>query len=107
MRMSQVLNKPQLDLNEMSKPLCIDLSGKDFDWLIKDVNDNLDNKNYKTKVGNIDYNLKNAKKGLSKIGGTKKISKSEALKLHNDLIKPDVDVLTNGKGRGKNKRAIF
>ena len=56
----------QLDLNEMSKPLCIDLFGKDFDWLIKDVNDNLDNKKYKTKVGNIDYNLKNAKNSFVK-----------------------------------------
>ena len=37
---------------------------KDFDPLIKDVDDSLDNKNYKIKVDNNDYNLKNAKKSV-------------------------------------------
>ena len=46
----------------MSKPIWIDVPRKDFDPLIKDVDDSLDNKNYKIKVGNNDYNLKNAKK---------------------------------------------
>ena len=46
----------------MSKPIWIDVPRKDFDPLIKDVDDSLDNKNYKIKVDNNDYNLKNAKK---------------------------------------------
>ena len=46
----------------MSKPIWIDVPRKDFGPLIKDVDDSLDNKNYKIKVGNNDYNLKNAKK---------------------------------------------
>ena len=46
----------------MSKPIRIDVPRKDFGPLIKDVDDSLDNKNYKIKVGNNDYNLKNAKK---------------------------------------------
>ena len=33
-----------------------------------------------------------------------KISKHEARKLYNDLIKPDVDALKHAKGKGKNKR---
>ena len=35
---------------------------------------------------------------------TKTISKHEARKLYNDLIKPDVDALKHAKGKGKNKR---
>ena len=35
---------------------------------------------------------------------TKKISKNEACKLYNDLIKPDVDALKQVKGKGRNKR---
>ena len=46
----------------MSKPIWINVPRKDFDPLIKDVDDSLDNKNYKIKVGNNDYNLKNTKK---------------------------------------------
>ena len=44
----------------------------------KEVVDNLDNKDYKTKVGNDDYNLKNAKKNLLKII-TKKIGQDETV----------------------------
>ena len=35
---------------------------------------------------------------------TKKISKNEALKLYNNLIRPDVDALKQAKCKGKNKR---
>ena len=69
----------------------------------KEVVDNLDNKDYKTKVGNDDYNLKNAKKNLLKII-TKKIGRDEARKLYNTLIKPDVNVLSNAISRDKSKR---
>lgn len=41
----QAAQLKQLDLNEISKPSWIDLPRKDFDSLIKDVDDNLDNKN--------------------------------------------------------------
>ena len=46
--------------------------------------------------------MKNAEKYLLEII-TKKISKDEALKLYNDLIKPDFDALTHVKGKSKNK----
>ena len=75
---------------------------KDFISLIKVVNDNLYNKDYQTKVDDNNYNLKNAEKYLLEII-TKKISKDEALKLYNDLIKPDFDALTHAKGKSKNK----
>ena len=66
------------NLNEISKPLWIKTSN-DFISLIKDFNDYLDNKDYQTKVGDNNYNLKNAEKYLLEII-TKKISKDEALK---------------------------
>ena len=50
-------------------------------WVTKkEVADNLDNKDYKAKVGNddYDYNLKNAKKNLLKII-TKKIGQDETV----------------------------
>ena len=52
----------QLILNEISKPLWMNLSREDFNSLIKNVADNLDNKNYKTNVDGCPYGLKNAKK---------------------------------------------
>ena len=91
-----------LNPNEISKPLWIKISGSGFISLIKDVNDNLDNKDYKTKVGDNNYNLKTAKKILLEIT-TKKNNKNEARKLYKGLIKPNVDVLMLVKGRGKNK----
>ena len=47
--------------------------------------------------------MKNAEKYLLEII-TKKISKNEARKLYNDLMKPDVDALKHVKGKGKIKR---
>ena len=92
-----------LNLNEISKPLWIKISKNDFFSLIKDVNDNLDNKDYQTKVGDNNYSLKNAEEYLLEII-TKKISKDEVLKLYNDLIKPDVNALKHEEGKNKNKR---
>ena len=93
----------QLNLNEISKPLWINLSREDFNLLIKDVPDNLDNKNYKTNADGRIYGLKNAKKFLLEIG-TKKISKDEVRYLYDNLIKPDADTLEKSKSRGNDKR---
>ena len=54
----------QLNLNEISRPLWIKLTGKDVDALTKDVVDNLDSKDYKTTVRGHEYDLKNAKSFL-------------------------------------------
>ena len=93
----------QPDFNVILKPLWIDLSRKHFDLLIKNVDDNLDNKNYKTGVAGNDHNLKNAKAFLQETS-TKKISQNEAHQLYNSLIKPDVNVLSKTKSRSENKR---
>ena len=90
----------QLNLNEISKPLWMNLSREDFNSLIKNVADNLDNKNYKTNVDGRPYGLKNF---LLEIG-TKQITEDKARYPYDSLIKPDVDTLEKSKGRGKDKR---
>ena len=69
-----------IDLNEITKPLWIKLSRSDFASLIKDVVNNLDNKDYQTKINNDNYDLKNAEQFLLKIVA-KKISVNEAHEL--------------------------
>ena len=64
----------QIDLNEITKPLWIKLSRSDFASLIKDVVNNLDNKDYQTKINNDNYDLGNAEQFLLKIV-TKKLVK--------------------------------
>ena len=54
-------------------------------------------------INNDKYDLKNAEEILLKIV-TKKISKNEAFKLYENLIKPKVDKLKNTKGKGKDER---
>ena len=57
----QSMQLKQPNLNEISKPLWINLFREDFDLLINYVADNLDNKNYKTNVDGRPYGLENAK----------------------------------------------
>ena len=71
----------QIDLNEITKPLGIKLSRGDFISLIKDVVNNLDNKNYQTVINNNKYDVNNAEQFLLEIVG-KKIRKNEARKLY-------------------------
>ena len=75
----------------------------DFNSLIQDVYNNLNNNEFKTTVDKKPYDLKNAKKSLGKIT-TQKISAEDTKKLYADLIAPDITKLENMKGKGKNKR---
>ena len=70
----------QLKLNEISKPLWMNLPRNDYNSLIKDIVDNLDNEDCKTIVNGYRYDLKNAENFLLEII-TKKISENEARKL--------------------------
>ena len=54
-------------MNEIIKPLWIKLSRKDFNSLIKDIVDNLDNKDYQTTINNNNYDLKNVEQFLLEI----------------------------------------
>ena len=64
----------QLNINEIHKPLWLDVSREKFELLIKDIANNLDNKDYQTTVDKRKYDLKNAQKILLKMN-TKKIAK--------------------------------
>ena len=64
----------QIDLNEITKPSWIKLSRSNFGSLIKDLVNNLDNKDYQTKINSDNYDLKNAKQVLLEIV-TKKLVK--------------------------------
>ena len=63
----------------------------------------MDNKDYPTKINNVNYDLTRAKQFLLEIV-TKTISGNEAGEMYKNLIKPKVDKLTSAKGRGKDKR---
>ena len=93
----------QINLNEIIKPLWIKLSRNDFLLLVKDIVNNLDNKNYQTMISNNRYDLTNVEQFLLEII-TKKINKNEACKLYKKLIEQKVIELTRAKSsRGKNK----
>ena len=89
--------------DEIQKPSRGKINKNDFDLLTHDVYNNLNNNEFKTTVDKKTYDLKNAKRFLVRIT-TQRISKEEALELYSDLIAPDITVLENTKGKGKNKR---
>ena len=75
----------------------------DFISLIKDVVDNLDNKDYQTTVDGLKCDLKNDRKVFAG-NNYQKISKNKPLELYDSLMKPEVDALRNASNRCKNKR---
>ena len=87
----------------IQKPLWAKLNKNDFDSLIQDVYNNLNNDEFKTTVDKKAYDLKNAKRFLVKIT-THKISEKYALKLDSDLIIPDITALGKSKIKGKDSR---
>ena len=93
----------KLNLNEISKPLWIEIPRNDFISLIKEVVDSLDNNYFQTTVNKRKYDLKKAEKYILQII-IKKISTNEAFELYNSLIKPDVHTLNNALSRGRNRR---
>ena len=99
----QLIQSKQIDLNKITKLLWLILSRNDFTSLIKDVVNNLDNKNYQTAINKDNHDLQNAEKFLLKIA-TENINENKARKLYEHLIEPKVDKLTSAIGKGKDKR---
>ena len=62
-------------LNEITKALWLKLCRSDLTSLIKDVVNNLENKDYQTTINNDKYYLKNVEQFLLKVV-TKKINKN-------------------------------
>ena len=108
---TEIKNQNQLKKEEtktkkpdgIRKPLWVKLNKNDFDLLIQDVYNNLNNDEFKTTVNKKACDLKNTKRFLVKIT-TQKISEKEALKLHSDLIYPDITELEKSKSKGKDRR---
>ena len=71
----QPTQSKHIDLNEITKPLWLKLCRSDLTSLIKDVVNNLENKDYQTTINNDEYYLKNEEQFLLKVV-TKKISKN-------------------------------
>ena len=57
----------KINWNEIIKPLWIKLSRNDFLLLVKDIVNNLDNKNYQTMISNNRYGLTNVEQFLLEI----------------------------------------
>ena len=89
--------------DEIQEPLWVKINKNDFDLLIQDIYNNLNNSNFKTAIDKKAYDLKNAEKFLAKII-TQKISEKEAFKLYSDQTTPDITELENTKSKGKNKK---
>ena len=86
----------------MQKPLWTELSTEEFNPLIKDIANDLDDKIYKTTINNHVYDLKNAEKILLEVI-TKRISEAKACELYDRLTKGDTDALEKGKVEVKAK----
>ena len=65
------------------------MNKNDFDLLLHDVYNNLNNNQFKTTVEKKTCDLNNAKRFLVKIT-TQKINEKDALKLYSNLIAPDI-----------------
>ena len=64
--------------------LWAEINRNDFDTLIQEVDNNLNNNAFKTTVDKKDYDLKNAKKFLVKIT-TQKLSKKDTRQLYHEI----------------------
>ena len=91
------------NLDGVKRPLWAKINKNDFDLLIQDVYDNLNNDKFKTTINKKTYDLKNAKKFLVKIT-IQKISEEDAKELYSDQITSDIIELKNTKGKCKKKR---
>ena len=93
-------------LDKIKRPLWAKINKNDFDLLIQDIYDNLNNDEFKTTVNKKADDLKNSKKFLLKISA-QKISEEDAKELYSDLITPDIIELKNTKCKGKKRDRTF
>ena len=84
----------------IQKPLWVKLDKYDFNSLIQDVYNNLNNDEFKTTIDKKADVLKNAKKFLVKIT-TQKSSEKKGHELYSELITPDNTALEKSKVRAK------
>ena len=78
------IEKP-MQLDKMNKPLWFEINKSEFAKLTREIDNNENNKDFKIIINKKPYDLKNAKNSWIEVT-TRKISKSEAKKLYNELI---------------------
>ena len=81
---------------DMHKPLWIKLNKKGVEELTENIYHNQDNNNFKIIINKRTDDLKNAKSFWMRLT-PRKISKSEAKELYNELTQKDINTLTKGK----------
>ena len=90
----------------MQKLIQFKINKKDFEELIGDIYNNQDNNNFKNIINIRTYDLKNAKQFCMKVT-TRKISKSEAKDLYNELMQKYTDALEREKSNDIRKYSIL
>ena len=75
-----------MQLDEMNKPLWFEINKSEFAELTRDMDNNQDNNDFKIVIKEWSFDLKNTKKFWIEVT-TRKITKSEAKRLYNKLIK--------------------
>ena len=78
----------------MHKPLWFEINRNEFEELTGGIYNNQDNNDFKVMINKRTYDLKNARKFWMKVTAHKTIT-SETKKLYNELIRKDIDALTN------------
>ena len=95
-----------MQLDKMNKPLWFEINKSEFAKLTKEIDNNQNNKDFKIIINKKPYDLKNAKNSWIEVT-TRKISKSDAKKLYNELIQKNINALTKEKSNNAKKYNIL
>ena len=95
-----------MQLDKMNKPLWFEINKSDFAKLTREIDNNQNNKDFKIIINKKPYDLKNAKNSWIEVT-TRKISKSDAKKLYNELIQKNINALTKEKSNNAKKYNIL
>ena len=90
----------------MKKPIFFEINKKEFGELTGDIQNNRDNNDFKIIINKRTCDLKNAKSFRMEVA-TRKISKSEAKELYNELIQKDINALEREESNGIKKYNIL
>ena len=99
------IEKP-MQLDKMNKPLWFEINKSEFAKLTREIDNNQNNKDFKIIINKKPYHLKNAKNSWIEVT-TRKISKSEAKRLYNELIQKNINALTKEKSNNGKKYNIL
>ena len=89
-------------MKEMRKPIWFEINKKEFQELARDIYNNEYNNDFKIFINQKTYDVKNEKNFWMEVT-SRKTTKSEARKLHNELIQKDIDALEREKNDESNK----